>query len=353
MSNWRNFTVLEETSILESLKIIDSAGTQFLMVTNQHDKLLGVVTDGDVRRGILKDIPLSSSITSIMNRKPRTLPQSTKRREALEFLHSNCITHVPIVDSNGIVKEVISLSDEDLSLTRQSTAVLMVGGLGSRLGHLTSNCPKPMLQVGGKPVLENIVMELKSHSFNDFVFCVNYKAEMIQDHFQDGSQLGVKIRYVHETKRMGTAGALSLIPQDIKGPLLVMNGDIITRVNFSGLMDFHKEHNSHATMAVRKYEFQIPFGVVKTENGKIQGIEEKPSHSFLVAAGIYVVDYECLKYIPNNEFYDMPQLFNSMIGAGEVTQAFPIHEYWLDIGREDDLNRAHLEYTAIEKKKPE
>ncbi len=350
MNNWKRIAVSPDMTVLEAMKIIDSAGTQFVMVMGPEDKLLGVVTDGDVRRGILQNIPLSSPVDKIMNPKPRSLSSDVSRAEAIEFLQKMHITHVPLIDKYGRVTNVISI-DERVGLAGiANTAVLMVGGLGSRLGDLTSNCPKPMLLIAGRPVLEIIVENLKEHGFKDFIFCVNYRAEMILSHFGDGSSMGINIRYVNETKRMGTAGALGLLPPDVKGPFLVMNGDIVTKVNFTKLMEFHRENQVKATMAVRKYDFQIPYGVVKAVEGRITEIEEKPVHSFLVSAGIYVVEKECARHLPKDTFFDMPQLFDSMMKAGDHTHAFPIHEYWLDIGREDDLNRAHLEYPDLKQR---
>ncbi len=345
MNNWKRIVVCQNMSILDAMKIIDSAGTQFVMVLGEDDTLEGVVTDGDVRRGILRDLPLSSPVKIIMNTQPRCLPNDISRTEISEFLHKNRISHVPLIDKDRRVTGVVSY-DERVGITgHSSTAVLMVGGLGSRLGELTSNCPKPMLPIGGKPVLQILVENLKEHGFTDFVFCVNYRAEMIQAHFGDGSAMGIRVRYVEEPKRMGTAGALGLIPEDVSSPLLVMNGDIVTKVNFAKLMEFHSESQALATMAVRKYDFQIPFGVVKTEEGRITGIDEKPVHSFMVSAGIYVVEKESIKLIPENEFFDMPHFFESMMKDNKLTQAFPIHEYWLDIGREDDLIRAQREFS--------
>lgn len=350
MNNWRRIVVPADMTVIDAMKIIDKAGTQFVMVMDSSDKLLGVVTDGDVRRGILNNVPLQSPVSDVMNKNPRYLASDVSRSEAVDFLQQKHLTHVPLLDKSGKVTNVISIDERVGLVGIENTAILMVGGLGSRLGELTSNCPKPMLPIGGKPVLEIIVENLKEHGFRDFIFCVNYKAEMIEAHFGDGSAMGINIRYVHETKRMGTAGALTLLPPDAKGPFLVMNGDIVTKVNFTGLMDFHKEHKACATMAVRKYDFQIPFGVVKTEEGLIKEIEEKPIHSFLVSAGIYVVEKICCKHLPQETFFDMPQFFEKMIALGESTQAFPIHEYWLDIGREDDLIRAHQEYPELKHK---
>lgn len=340
MNNWQKIVVSPEVTILEAMKIIDGAGTQFVMVLDDAGKLLGVVTDGDIRRGILRSVSLSAPVSEIMNHEPRCLLDKVSKSAAIAFLTEKHISHVPLVNTQKIVTGVISI-EERLTLTETPhTAILMVGGLGTRLGELTANCPKPMLHVGGRPVLEVIVENLREHNFRDFIFCVNYRAEMIQQHFGDGSKLGVRIRYVHEDKRMGTAGALGLLPDDVQAPFLVMNGDIVTKVNFTRLMDFHKEHKAKATMGVRKYEFQIPFGVVETEQGNVVRIEEKPVHSFLVSAGIYVIESDCLRHLPCNEYFDMPQLFKAMMNTSDQTQAFPIHEYWLDIGHEDDLLRA-------------
>lgn len=345
MIEWKKLAVSPEVSILQAMRVIDEAGSQFVMVVDSSEKILGVVTDGDIRRGLLRNISLNSEVTTIMNRSPKVLSKNVARSEAVAFMRSNGILHVPLVDQERKVFSLVSLNEEPDPI--KNTVVLMVGGLGSRLGELTSNCPKPMLPVNGRPVLEMIVESLREHGFRDFIFCVNYRADMIQSHFGDGKKMGVNIRYVHESKRMGTAGALTLLPNEINGPILVMNGDIMTKVNFSCLLDYHREHNSQATMAVRKYDFEIPYGVVETDGGLIKKIVEKPIHSFLVSAGIYVVETECFRHLPDDTFFDMPQLFEKIMAEKDSAQAFPIHEYWIDIGREDDLLRAHNDLSDV------
>ncbi len=344
MNNWEKLIVQPGMSILQAMKAIDQAATRFVIVMDDSGKLLGVVTDGDVRRGILKNIPLTEPVERIMNAHPYCLPDGVSRAEARRLLDEKQITHVPTVDSRGKVTGVISNVDRPETTVCPYTAVLMVGGLGTRLGELTSECPKPMLPVSGRPVLETIVRNLREHGFRDFVFCVNYRADVIKSHFGDGEALGVRIRYVHETKRMGTAGALGLLPEDVQGPLLVMNGDIVTNVNFTRLLDFHQEHRSCATMGVRNYDFQVPFGVIKTSEGRITGIEEKPVYNFMVSAGIYVLEKKWLSSVEPGAFFDMPQLFEKIGEGGGATHVFPIHEYWLDIGSEGDLKRAHEEF---------
>lgn len=349
MNNWRKIAVSPQLSILEAMKTIDSAGTQFVMVLDPSDKLLGVLTDGDVRRGILTNVPLTAPVSEIMNHQPRCLFYGVSQKEAIKFLTEKHITHVPLVDEYKRVTGVISSDDRFETPRHPNTVVLMVGGLGSRLGELTAHCPKPMLPINGKPVLEIILKDLVASGFSDFVLCVNYRADMIKSHFKDGSHFGANIRYVHEDKRLGTAGALALLPKDVTGPILVMNGDIVTKVNFTRLLEFHRENPVAATMAVRKYEFQVPFGVVNTADGIISHIQEKPVYTSLVSAGIYVINPEVFDLIQQGEFFDMPQLFNLLIANGSSTQAFPIHEYWLDIGRQDDLLKAEAEFAKVMK----
>lgn len=207
--------------------------------------------------------------------------------------------------------------------------------------------PKPLLQVGSKPILETIITNFAKHGFINITLSVNYKAEMIKEYFGDGSNFGVNIDYIEETKRLGTAGALSLIQNKPTEPFFVMNADLLTDVNFSHLLDFHSFGNSTATMCVREYDFQVPYGVIETNDGNITSIVEKPMHKFFVNAGIYVLSPKVFNYIPNNEFYDMPTLFNTLIKKEETTISFPIHEYWLDIGRIEEFEKANNEYDKV------
>ena len=225
----------------------------------------------------------------------------------------------------------------------------MVGGLGTRLRPLTETTPKPMLHVGGKPILQTIVEKFVNYGFVDIIMCVGYKSTIIQDYFGDGSRFGANIEYVLENKRMGTAGALSLLneTQLPKEPFFVMNGDLLTNVNFENMLEYHISHNAMATMAVREYDFQVPYGVVNIKNEKILSIEEKPIHKFFVSAGIYMLDPKCIDYIPKNEFYDMPTLFEKLIADNKETLSFPIREYWLDIGRIEEYERANKEYIEV------
>ena len=220
----------------------------------------------------------------------------------------------------------------------------MVGGLGSRLGDLTTDCPKPMLKVGGRPILEAIISNFKAEGFRNFYLAVNYKSEIIERHFGDGKSLGVKIQYLREERQMGTAGSLSLIDHQSKDPVVVMNGDLLTSISISELLNFHKETEAEATTCIREYGYQVPFGVAETKGTNLVQIIEKPTHKWFINAGIYVLSPSVLSRIPKGEVYDMPTLLNSLVTEGKRVSVFPIRESWLDIGRREDFERAHLEY---------
>jgi len=223
----------------------------------------------------------------------------------------------------------------------------MVGGLGTRLRPLTENTPKPMLKVGGKPILETIVKRFVDDGFTNITMCLGYKSNVIQDYFRDGGSFGANIDYIVEEERMGTAGALTLLEKRLDNPFFVMNGDLLTNINFEKMLDFHVEHNSKATMCVREYDIEVPYGVVNVANENITSIIEKPIHSFFVNSGIYLLEPDCIDLIPDNKFYDMPTLFEELIAAKEKIISFPLQEYWLDIGRVADYEKANAEYHDI------
>jgi NDP-sugar pyrophosphorylase family protein len=230
---------------------------------------------------------------------------------------------------------------------KKNKVILMVGGLGERLGSLTKDTPKPMLKVGNKSILETIVENFKGYGYTNIVMCLNYKSEIIQDYFGDGSEFGVNIEYIVEEKRMGTAGALSLLKDNSKEPFFVMNGDLLTNVNFEKIHEFYLSNNAQALMCVREYESQVPYGVINIENTKIVSVEEKPTQKFFVNAGIYMLNPEVLKYIPKNEFYNMTTLFEKLIDKDKNIISFPIDGYWLDIGRFEEYKKANEEYNEV------
>lgn len=342
MRNWQDILVKENQTLLETMKIIDDSSLQFALVVDEENHLLGTVTDGDIRRSILRGEKLTVEISKVMNNSPTYVKDGQSRKKYYRLMQSKKLKQLPVVDNNYKIIDVLFL-DKVIS-KNENTVVLMVGGLGTRLRPLTNDIPKPMLQVGGKPILETIIEGFKQYGYTNFILSVNYKKEVIQNYFQDGSPFDVNISYIEETKRLGTAGALSLITSKPSRSIFVMNGDLLTQVNFEQLMQFHTENKSLATMCVREYEYQIPYGVIETNGTSLVTIKEKPVHRSFVNAGIYVLSPEALNYIPKDQFFDMPELFQKLVDSMEKTSVFPIREYWLDIGRIDDFKKANMEY---------
>jgi dTDP-glucose pyrophosphorylase len=347
MKNIKNLKLSKYSTIKESLKIIDSGSAKIALVVDEHDKLIGTLTDGDIRRAILKGKTLDDTIETTYSEEPVVANVNDTKENIINLCTSQKIYQIPIVNSKG---KVVSLDilDELIKPDKCSNKIfIMAGGLGTRLRPLTENIPKPMLNVGGKPILQTIVEKVASYGFTNIVMCVNYKSSIIQDFFGDGAKFSVKIEYLIEEKRMGTAGALSLLKERPSEDFFVMNGDLLTMVNFDHFMDFHLYNNSLASMCVKEYDFQVPYGVVDIDNGKISSIEEKPMQNFFVNAGIYLLNPTCIDLIPQNTFFDMTTLFQKLIVKGKKTLSFPLREYWIDIGVIDEYKKANIEYNQF------
>jgi NDP-sugar pyrophosphorylase family protein len=256
------------------------------------------------------------------------------------------IHHLPLVGGDGRVVGLATLDELVGAARRPNWVVLMAGGLGTRLHPLTRECPKVLLPVGGKPILETILESFAEQGFERIFLSVNYKAEMIRDHFGTGERWGVRIDYLLEDRRLGTAGGLRLLPDRPTAPIVVMNGDLLTRISFDSLLRFHETQGAAATMAVRDYELRVPYGVVQLDEARIESIEEKPSRTVFVNAGIYILNPEALEQLPVDSVCDMPELFNRVIAAGRTTAAYPVREYWIDIGRLEEFERANREWNA-------
>lgn len=344
MSNWKNVLIPLRTTIREALKILDQSSLQVALVVDATGRLRGTVTDGDVRRGILRNINFDDPVTSIMFSDFTWASINASRESILATMREKQLAQIPILDSEGRVVDLKTLRGMITQPTRSNWVLLMAGGLGTRLRPLTEDCPKPLLHVGGRPVLETIITGFKEYGFRKFFLSVNYKAEMIEKHFGDGSRLDVDISYLRETERLGTAGCLSLFPQRPTESLFVMNGDLLTRINFEQMLQFHESAQAIATMGIREYTLEVPYGIVEVDNGRILALREKPVQKFLVNAGVYALRPEILDMVRPGEYLDMPELFDRAIASGRETAAFPIHEYWLDIGRRGDYDRANNEY---------
>lgn len=347
MKNIQNIKLNKNSTIKEALKIIESGAMQIALVVEDNDKLIGTLTDGDIRRGLLKGLDLDSSVESIIFTTPTIATISDTKEEILKIALAKKLHQIPIVDENGKIVGIQEIEELIKPKEKTNKVVLMVGGLGTRLRPLTDNTPKPMLKVGNKPILQTIVEKFAEYGYANIVMCVNYKSHVIKNYFGDGSEFGVNIEYIFEEQRMGTAGALSLLKEKPTEPFFVMNGDLLTNVNFEHLHDYHISNSAMGTMCVREYDFQVPYGVVNIEDSKILSIKEKPVQKFFVSAGIYMLSPEILKYIPQDEFYDMPTLFEKLISEKKNAISFPLREYWLDIGRMEEFEKANNEYHEI------
>lgn len=341
--NWQKVVISPTVSIKEALKVIDKEALRVALVVN-NNKLIGMVTDGDVRRGILQGIELTESVSKIMNSNPVSANSSLNSKDLKALMQAKKILSLPLINDTGQLVGLKTLYDTLIVEKRDNPVFIMAGGFGTRLKPLTDNCPKPMLIVGGKPMLETLINNFKSHGFYNFYISTHYLPEVIMSYFGDGSKFDVKITYVHEKTPLGTGGALSLLPKSLpKEPLIMINGDILTNVDFSKVLSFHAKHQSDATMCVRDYEVQIPFGVIEGEGHNITTMVEKPTYRYFVNAGIYVISNHIINTLTKNEHLDMPKLFEQKHKEGLKTLKFPIHEYWLDVGRHDDFQKAQVD----------
>jgi dTDP-glucose pyrophosphorylase len=336
-----------DTTIHTLIERFNSRAEQIGIVVDEQRRLLGTVTDGDLRRGILRGVTTGAPVREIMNTAPRTLSIDQPRDNITGYMRRERVRHLPIVDFAGRAVDLLSL-DKLLGPTAQPyPVIIMAGGEGTRLRPLTEHTPKPMLDVGGQPILETIIRRCAAAGFSDFFISVNYRADVIKHHFGDGRLLGVGINYLHEMTPLGTAGPLGQLPPDITSPVLVLNGDILTKMDPTRLVEFHRDAGAAATMGVREYEFQIPYGVVDIDDSEIRGLREKPVSRQFINAGVYVLDQNALDLLPKDAASDMPSLFTACRAEGLKTLAFPIREYWVDIGHLDDYRRANEDYPVI------
>ena len=332
--------VAPDGSIRDAISTIDSGGQQIALVLDSGGHLLGVVTDGDVRRGLLKGMTLEAPVAEAMNAAPKVASVDEPTKDVLERMAQLSLHHMPIVGGDGTVLGVLTGSDHPRSRAVTTPVVLMAGGRGQRLYPLTKEVPKPMLPIGDIPLLEIILRNLMAQGFLNVHISVNYLAEVIVDFVGDGSRFGLNVSYIYEDKPLGTAGAIAQLHGTITEPFVVMNSDLLTHVDLRRLLTFHRRQKAKATVGVREHAFEIPYGVVRLDGSTIVSMEEKPLHRSLVNAGIYALDPIALSLLKPNEYSDMPSLLGLMMQEGHVLSAFPIHEQWLDVGRPEDLSEA-------------
>ena len=346
MSGIDRFLISPDLLIRDAMEFINRNTQGIALVVDNERCLIGTVTDGDIRRAILSGTDLTLPVTTLLEQRaptshpsPLTVLVGTPEQEVVSLMNDYHLRHIPVVNEDGQVVDVVLLSEVIKDYELPLTAVVMAGGFGSRLRPLTEDFPKPMLPVGDRPLLEIIIEQLSKAGIQRVNLTTHYMGEMIAHHFGDGRDFGVDLHYVEEDQPLGTAGALGLLdPPD--QPLIVINGDILTRVDFRAMLAFHEEHGADMTVAVRQHEFRVPYGVIEMEGVAIKDIKEKPMVRHSVNAGIYVLNPEVCALIPADQPYDMTDLISQLVIDNRLVVSFPVKEYWLDIGQSSDYEQA-------------
>lgn len=348
-NNWKNVLLKPTDSIRTALDVINKESLRVALIVDKEERLVGVVTDGDIRRAILAQMDLNSPISQVMNRTPITANQMQSRSDILVLMKQLSVLSVPIVDAQNRLLGLETWEKTSAHRRYDNPVFIMAGGFGTRLKPLTDTCPKPMLKIGYKPMLEILIERFAKAGFHNIYISTHYLPEMITEYFGNGERWGVNIQYVYEVSPLGTGGALGLLPEDVADlPLIMINGDVLTTLDFERLLQYHTTSDAVATMCVRQYEYQIPYGVITGDGEVITEMVEKPIQSYFVNAGIYMLQPHLFKSVTKGQIIDMPTLLEQHIEQGETVRMLPIHEYWLDIGRIDDFQRAQSDIRQLE-----
>jgi dTDP-glucose pyrophosphorylase len=341
-----NLLIAPGETLHEALRRVDVGGEGIALVVDGRRRLLGTLTDGDLRRATLNGLDMDAvHVESLLKtRKPITAPMGASAAELMKLMKDHSVRHIPLVDTGGCVQELALLRELALEDEQPVSAVVMAGGFGTRMRPLTETMPKPMLPVGDRPVMEHVLEQLQKVGISHVSITTHYKPEAIVEHFGDGSRFGIEIEYVNEAEPLGTAGALGLLKAP-EGPLLVINGDVLTQVNFRSMLSYHVDSHADMTVGVRRFELQVPYGVVDMDDSRVMRLDEKPTYRFFINAGVYLIEPAVLSHIKSFEHLDATELIDRLLTAGKRVVGFPIHEYWLDIGRPDDYARANTEWT--------
>ncbi len=342
---WKSSVLKKENSIKDAINVLENEGHRIVLIADNKFKLLGTVTDGDIRRALINDFNMETNLSEIMTKNPIAISSEEKNENVLKKMTSNGILQIPIIDDQEIIVGLETIQHLLEVKKKDNIVLLMAGGFGKRLRPLTDNKPKPLLEVAGQPVLETIINQFKETGFNNFFISTFYKSEMIQKHFGDGSKLGINITYTEENKPLGTAGALAHLPyKKTNHPIIVMNADLITKINIERILEFHKKNNADMTVCVRNYDFQIPYGVINFEKEMLHSIKEKPIISNFVNAGIYVIEPKSINKIKKDEHLNMNEFIENLISENKKITVFPIHEYWMDIGQLDEYEKVNNDF---------
>jgi dTDP-glucose pyrophosphorylase len=341
--DWRKALLPIDATLQQAIKNLNETAFQIAIIVTPENVVVGILTDGDIRRGLLRQYNMDSPIEPIIEREPFVVPPELGRDSALQLMQANRIHQLPIVDKDGRMLGLHLLDELMGPRQRQNLMVIMAGGQGTRLRPHTKDCPKPMLPVNGKPMLEHIIEKAKVDGFQRFILAVHYLGNVIEEYCGDGSRWNVQIDYLREELPLGTAGALSILNPQPEKPFVVSNADVMTAIGYGDILDYHNRHTASATMAVRIHKWQHPYGVVRTNGVNIVGFEEKPILQNYINAGVYVLDPDVFSALKEGEHCDMPELFSRLQSRGVHNIVYPMHESWLDVGRLDDLKQAQSE----------
>jgi dTDP-glucose pyrophosphorylase len=340
MNAWKDSVLLDDSTVREVIENLNKTGLRIVLVINRELGFVGVVVDGDIRRGMLRGVTLDDCVLNIVNRNPEVIAFNSSRSDALSLMTQHGVSHLPVVDADQKLCGLYSLVENEKVTKKQNLVVIMAGGFGRRLLPHTESIAKPMVKVGDKPILEYLIENVRSCGFEKILIAVRYMAHSVEEYFGNGKGFGVQIEYLREKEPLGTAGALSLIDKSISSPILVSNADLLSTIDFSALLDFHVSNGSDATMAVRNHELENPFGVVEIDGGNVVTIIEKPKVVSKVSSGVYAINPSILRLLNHNENLDMPELLNRAISRSLKIGAFLVHEDWVDIANESDLRAA-------------
>lgn len=348
MTSWESILISPNLPLQAVIGVLDRGGLQIAVVVDGQQRILGTVTDGDVRRALIRQVTLEAPVSEVMNPHPRTAPAGSTREDVLQIMERHQVSQIPVVDADNSIVGIETLHGLLHGRRRDNAVFLMAGGFGKRLQPLTENCPKPLLNVGDKSILEIIIENFVDAGFHRFFISTHYRPEMIRERIGDGSRWNIDVQYVHEEEPLGTGGALGLLPKGvINEPMFMMNGDLLTKLNFNQLLDFHEKNNGMATMCVREYEHRVPYGVIESDGLRVTGMVEKPSYRYFINAGIYVLSPRLIESVEGGKRIDMPTLLEERLAADQQVNIFPVHEYWLDIGRMEDFQRAQYDVAGL------
>jgi dTDP-glucose pyrophosphorylase/predicted transcriptional regulator len=343
--NWKKIILKKNDTLARAIEVLNSESLRIVLVSDNSGRLLGTITDGDIRRSLMQKADMETKLHQVMFAEPTTANINDDSNKILQLMKEKDFTAIPVLDSESKIVDLVTMKNliEDSKL--ENTVFLMAGGFGKRLGELTNDTPKPLLNIGDKPIILTIIEQLIKHGFKKFIISSHYKSKMLIDYFGNGESLGIDIKHIYEDTPLGTAGSLGLIQDlNIKKPLVVMNSDLLTALNFKNLLRFHERSNVQATICAQEYVHQIPYGKLIVEDAKLKSIKEKPKEKSFINAGIYVIEPTVLQSIKKNKRLDMPDLLTSIIKKNGEVAVFPIHEYWLDIGGIEDFQKGQKEY---------